>query len=111
MIKGVSPDSPIVINEKGGKQSEVKYAFHLIDTDFMLSLSEVLAYGAKRYARDNWRLIPAEEHFNHMMIHYYAWLKGDKQDDHLGHFACRAMMFFATAKAEQELPFLDHYEC
>ena len=44
-----------------------------------------MQYGASRYERDNWRKIPAEEHFNHMMIHALAYLSGDTQDDHLGH--------------------------
>jgi len=99
-IKGVSPDAPIVTNAHGGKQSQTAYGFHLADTDAMLALAEVLQYGATRYARDNWRRIPAEEHFNHMLIHWYAWLKGDRSDDHLGHMFCRAMMTYATGKAE-----------
>jgi hypothetical protein len=102
-IKGVSPDAPIITNEHGGKQSKVEYGFHLCDTDAMLALAEVLQYGASRYVRDNWRKIPAEEHFNHMLIHYYAWLKGDKQDDHLAHMFCRCMMLFATGKAEKDV--------
>lgn len=98
-IKGVSPDAPIVTNEQGGMQSKTEYAFHLIDTDAILALAEVLQIGANKYARDNWRNIPSEEHFNHMLIHYYAWLKGDTSDDHLGHMFCRAMMLYATGKA------------
>lgn len=100
-LKGVSADAEIVTNEHGGKQSKTEYGFHLMDAGAILKLAEVLQYGASRYARDNWRKIPSEEHFNHMMIHYYAWLMGDRQDDHLGHFFCRAMMLFATGKAEE----------
>lgn len=99
-VKGVSSDAPIVTNEKGGMQSKVEYGFHLCDTGAMLALAETLQYGASHYARDNWRKIPAEEHFNHMLIHYYAWLSGDTSDNHLGHMFCRAMMLYATAKAE-----------
>ncbi len=106
MLKNVGPDAPIEVNEKGGKQSKPAYRFDLIDPDAILSLSEVLAYGAEKYAPDNWRLIPSRDHFNHMMIHYYAWLKGDTTDDHLGHFFCRAMMVYATGKYEMvDLPF------
>lgn len=103
VIKGVSPDAPIVTNERGGKQSKTAYGFHLCDADAMLALAEVLQYGASRYARDNWRKIPAEEHFNHMLIHYYAWLKGDASDNHLGHMFCRAMMLYATGKEEDAI--------
>ena len=100
-LKGLSPDADIVTNTEGGKQSKVEYGFHLCDYGALFALAEVLQYGASRYARDNWRKIPAEEHFNHMMIHALAYLSGDKQDDHLGHMFCRAMMFYATAKAEE----------
>ena len=100
-IKGVSPDAEIVVNANGGRQSKTAYGFHLIDPDAILALAEVLQYGASRYARDNWRKIPPEEHFNHMMIHALAYLKGDTQDDHLGHCFTRCMMFYATAKAEE----------
>jgi hypothetical protein len=102
MIKGVGADAPIVTNEKGGQQSKAQYAFHMLDTDSMLDMAETFAYGAQRYARDNWRLIPAEEHFNHMLIHYYAWRKGDKTDNHLAHFISRAMMTHACARAEDK---------
>lgn len=100
-LKGLSPDAEIVINTQGGKQSKVEYGFHLCDYDALFALAEVLQYGASRYERDNWRKIPAEEHFNHMLIHALAYLSGDTQDDHLGHMFCRAMMFYATAKAEE----------
>ena len=91
------PEAEVIENENGGKQSKAQYAFHLIDTEAILRLAEVLQHGASRYARDNWRKIPAEEHFNHALIHWYAFLQGDQTDDHLGHFFCRAMMAFATA--------------
>ena len=100
MVKGVDPNAPIITNEKGGKQSESKYAFHLIDDEAILALAERLAYGAKRYERDNWRKIPAEEHWNHCCVHWYAWKAEDKTDDHLAAFFCRAMMAFACAKEE-----------
>ena len=97
LVKGISPDAEITVNEQGGKQSKSEYAFHLLDTDAMLAIAEVMKYGEGRYERDNWRKIPSEEHFNHMMVHYYAWLKGDRSDDHLAHMLCRAMMLYATA--------------
>lgn len=95
MLKGLSKDEPIISNSEGGKQSAVPYGFHLIDPKAMFKLAEVLQYGATKYERDNWRKIPAEEHLNHAFIHAFAWMTGDKQDDHAGHFFCRAMMFLA----------------
>lgn len=95
---GVGKDEPVVIGENGGKQAKSLYAFHLCDYDALLAMARVLQEGAEKYERDNWRKIPAEEHFNHMIIHAIAWLKGDKQDDHLGHMLARAMMMYATGE-------------
>lgn len=104
MIKGVGKDEPIVTNNKGGEQSKSSYAFHLIDRDALLAIAERLQFGQdKGYARDNWRLIDSEEHYNHMLIHYFAAVAGDTSDDHLAGFICRAMMCYATLKAEQVL--------
>ena len=96
MIKGLGPDAPIATNERGGQQSASPYDFHLIDARAMFRLAGVLAYGATRYQRDNWRLIDTEDHINHALQHIYAWLAGDEQDDHLGHAFCRLMMAIGT---------------
>lgn len=102
-LKGVSPDTPIETNFQGGKQSKSEYAFHLIPPEALLELANVFAEGAKKYERDNWLKIPAEEHFNHALVHYYAAVLGDTQDNHLGHFLCRAVMaYFMMQKAKGE---------
>jgi hypothetical protein len=102
MLEGLSPDVPIVTNEKGAMQSATPYRFDLLDAKSMFKLAEVLAYGATRYAPDNWRGISASDHYNHLMQHLFAWKAGDTQDDHLGHALCRAMMLCAVAEAEKE---------
>lgn len=68
--------------------------------DPLIEIAKVLQYGAERYEPNNWRLIPQEEHLNHALIHYYAYLKGDTQDNHLSHCACRIMMAYATEKSK-----------
>lgn len=95
MIDGVGKDAPMVTNEKGGKQSAVKYRMDLVDPHAMFEMTRILREGAVKYGIDNWRKIPCEEHINHMLIHAYAHLAGDTQDDHLAHMMCRAM--FAVA--------------
>ena len=94
-IEGVGPETAITTNEKGGKQSDTPYRFDLIDAKAMFRLAQVMAYGAKRYAPNNWRLITKEDHINHALQHLYAYLAGDKQDDHLGHALARIMMAVA----------------
>lgn len=66
----------------------------------IVEIAKVLQEGAAKYKANNWRLIPQEEHINHALIHYLAYLMGDTQDEHLAHCMCRLMMAFATEKSE-----------
>ena len=102
-VPGVGPDVPIVTNEKGGMQSKVERAFHLMDGKAMFRLAGVLHIGAQRYARDNWRKIDCEDHINHALQHLFAYQAGDRQDDHLGHAFCRLMMACATEPEKGEI--------
>jgi hypothetical protein len=91
-IPGVGKDAPTVVNEQGGKQSEVLYRFDLLDAQSMFKMTEVLKHGAEKYGdNENWRRISVREHLNHLIIHAYAYLAGDASDDHLSHIMCRAM--------------------
>lgn len=85
------------INENGGKQSRTVYRLDLVDPFAILSLGRVLQRGVK-YGKDNWRLIPAEDHVNHALGHIMGWLGGDKTDDHLANAFCRLMMAIAMEK-------------
>lgn len=102
LVKGVAPDAPVVVNEKGGKQSDSPYAFHMIPVSSILAAAEVCAYGAKKYGETignrNYTKIPAEEHINHAIAHMYAYLAGDRTDDHLGHAIVRTMFAYDTAQ-------------
>lgn len=64
--------------------------------DAILEIARVLKEGAEKYEPNNWRLIPQEEHINHALIHYAAYIMGDTQDDHLWHCLTRLMMAYAT---------------
>lgn len=90
-IEGVASDEK-VSNELGGKQSKLDYRFDLIDTKAIFALANVLHTGEQEYGKDNWRSIDTESHLNHATSHIYAYLAGDKQDDHLSHAFCRLMM-------------------
>lgn len=67
-----------------------------VETKYLEIIAKVLEEGAERYSRNNWRLIPAAEHFNHALIHLYALIEGDTQDDHYAHFLTRIAMFVET---------------
>lgn len=83
-----NPDSP---------QSDLQHRFDLIDAPALFEMTGVLYTGAKKYGDDSWRQIPIEDHLNHLIAHAYAYLSGDRSDDHLSNVMCRAM--FAKGKA------------
>lgn len=95
-----SPDAPTVTNSKGGSQSLIPVRFDLIDAKALFEVAKVLYVGARKYGEDNWRKIPIEEHINHNITHAYAYLAGDRSDEHLSHMTCRSI--FAQGVALQE---------
>lgn len=96
----VSPDTPTTTNEHGGSQSLVKVRFDLIDGPALFEMASVLYDGAVKYGENNWRKIEIPDHLNHLIMHAYAFLGGDRTDQHLSHIMCRAM--FAQGVMLQE---------
>ncbi|MBU4567010.1 MAG: hypothetical protein KKE29_20025 [Proteobacteria bacterium] len=90
--KGLAPTNEVVVNEAGGKNSPIPYAFHLVPPEALFALANVFGEGAKKYERDNWHNIPAEDCINHALGHLVGYLAGDRSDDHLGHAICRIAM-------------------
>ena len=102
LIAGVEPDAPVVENENGGKQSDTPYGFHLLPISALFDAAKVAKYGADKYGETfserNYTKIDTIEHLNHAIQHIYAFLAGDKQDDHLGHAIVRLMFAFDVEK-------------
>lgn len=90
VVAGVGPEAPTVRNELGGAQSHAPYRFDLVDAKAMFAMTKVLSEGADKYGANNWRAISIEDHLNHLIMHAYAYLAGDKSDEHLAHAMCRA---------------------
>lgn len=91
-MKGVGKDAPTVVNDNGGAQSHIPYRFDLFPAHATAEVAAVFAEGATKYARNNWKLIPENEHLNHVLTHIFAYMEGDRQDNHLAHAACRMLM-------------------
>jgi hypothetical protein len=100
VMSGVGPEAPTVENEKGGRQSLKRWRFDLIDGPAIFVLGRILDVGAKKYGVDNWRKIEVESHVNSVIMHAYAYLSGDRSDDHLGHMFTRAMFAVGVALSE-----------
>lgn len=105
-IAGVEPDAPVVENEKGGKQSDTPYGFHMLPPSALFDAAKVAKYGADKYGETrlnrNYVKIHSDEHLNHALQHIYAWFAGDRQDDHLGHAIVRLMFAYDCAERERK---------
>ena len=99
------PGVEIDINEHGGAQSKIDGRYDMIPGEALTTLAQVFGLGATRYARNNWRRIPFEDHINHALNHLSLLLSdaSDKDEDHLAHALCRLAM--AVAKRDPEAPF------
>ena len=106
IITGIQPDVPTVTNEQGGCQSATPYAFHFLPPNAMFAAASVAKYGAEKYRETyddrNYKKIPAEEHINHAVQHLYAYLAGDRTDDHLSHAILRAMFAYEVDHERRE---------
>ena len=101
----LAPDAPVVTNENGGKQSHSPYGFHLLPTSAMFAVAELALTGANKYGESfgdrNYVKIPSYEHANHALSHIYAFLAGDKTDDHAVHAALRCLFMVDTKLREE----------
>jgi hypothetical protein len=96
-ICGVGPTERVEVAANGAKQAATPYRFDLLGPPTMFLLARIVCYGAEKYGERNWRGIPVRSHLNHLLQHLFAYLAGDRSDDHLGHMLCRAYMAVAVA--------------
>lgn len=94
---GVRPDAPTETGEGGGKQSVCGVSLaEGFPAAAVLQIGAIVDAGRRKYGADNWRKIKRADHINHALMHLLAFVAGDRQDDHLGHAACRALMAMET---------------
>lgn len=95
IISGVGPETPVIVNENGGKQSSSPYAFELLPPYALFEAARVARHGADKYGESfgdrNYIKIDSKSHLNHALQHIYAYLGGDTSDDHLSHALVRMM--------------------
>jgi len=65
-----------------------KPRFDLIDPIFLRRVADVMAEGAEHYGEHNWtRGIPSQRYAAGLLRHVYAYLSGDRTEDHLARAA------------------------
>jgi Domain of unknown function (DUF5664) len=89
------------IEEGGIKNDHGKLPWHLLPSDAIDDVLEVLQYGAAKYGARNWELGMAwSRPFSALMRHMWAWWRGEIYDPesgkpHLAHAACCVLFLVA----------------
>ena len=85
-------------NKPGQKERGNKPMIHLIDTDTIIGMAEVLTLGAKKYEANTWQNVedPINTHYDALMRHLLAWKNGEINDkesglSHIKHVLTNAM--------------------
>jgi hypothetical protein len=65
-------------------------------------MARVMAEGLTNHQEGGWRNVPLKVHLNHALVHLFAHLAEDDQDDHLDHALCRLMMAVDIQHMERE---------
>jgi hypothetical protein len=98
--------SPHVGEQRGRKFDGEKARMDLLHPAFLVDVSKVLTFGARKYAPDNWKKVRHGRlrYFGAILRHLYAWKTGETNDPetglpHLAHAAC-CLMFLTGYEAE-----------
>lgn len=97
-------NQPIVANETGGKQHFRPYRMQAIPPKAIMEVGKVRweAVNVHGYDDDNYKDIPCDEHLGRALTHIYAYLSGDRSNDHLSHASCRLLMALELFLEQQE---------
>lgn len=85
-------------NSEGVKYDSDKLEYSLLPKGVLNKVVNVLGFGSKKYAKDNWMKVdnPKERYYNAAQRHINQWWEGEKYDsetgeNHLAHAICCLM--------------------
>jgi len=87
------------MEEKALRYNSGKRKWSLVDFKSIEPMVEVLEFGAKKYAPDNWKKgLDKKEILESMMRHLTRLMDGELEDaesgiSHMGHIMCNAMFY------------------
>jgi len=77
-----------VTYKSGANRDEVNFRYDLVPSIGLRRLAETMDEGAKKYGEGNWKKgFPIPHLLNHSVAHIFAYLEGDRSEDHLAHAA------------------------
>ena len=86
-----------VIYSSGASRNDIgKIRLDLIPPEALLELGEVFGEGAVRHGDENWKKgMPNSVVLNHMMRHLLLYMKGDRDEPHMGKvmFGCCVLIW------------------
>lgn len=100
---------PEASQNQGMRFNEGKPQWSLIDFKSLEPMVRVLEFGAKKYARDNWKKgLDKNQILESMMRHVVALMDGEVNDSesglpHIGHIMCNTMFWSFMNRKEGEL--------
>jgi hypothetical protein len=110
--KWIAKDTFLVLDNTKTKDVGVKYdndkpQWSLVPFKAMTEVVDVLTYGAKKYAPDNWKKVPdaRRRYIDAGFRHFTAYASGEKLDpetgkSHLAHAMCCMLFLLAFDKGE-----------
>lgn len=96
-------------SSQGTKHDQEKTRLDLLDAEFLEAVGLVLAFGAKKYAANNWRRgINICRLLGSLLRHIMALMRGEDFDNesglpHTAHIGCNAMFLHWTLKNRPDL--------
>ena len=97
--KGLAPHIKKRDKKEGSRHNKDKRKWSLVHYKSLEPLVEVLEFGAKKYAPENWKKgLDKKEILESMMRHLTALMDGEENDKesglhHIGHIMCNAMFY------------------
>jgi hypothetical protein len=97
-------DGSTEVFETGAKRTALGARWDLLSPVGLRRCAEAAAEGVEKYGEFNHeRGLPVHVYLNHLIAHVYAYLAGDRSEDHLGHAAWNALFACQSQEAYPEL--------